>query len=218
MDRTELAERIEEVDADTPYYELLILDYDDPRNVWWACNCCGEEIPDNLGCRQHAPRNIPGLAQTECEADPPHAPRWVLNGEHTGYGIPCPDCVYSGVAESLARANRCRHWPWRRWRVTKWAARWAYRLGVVAGYSTGTADGCNWCIRSRRWRGQRPYILGASRDTWRCWLVGRHRRGEEVGFGFCGKCVPWFCCGSIRVEHEDGCAEDAPNGRVAVPA
>jgi hypothetical protein len=212
MDRTELAEHLTKVDETTPYYQLLILDFTGDRPAWWACNLDGREIDPNVGCPDHAPRNIPGLAPVECEADPPHAPMWRLDGEHNGYGNPCPSCVYNGVAADLRKAtktDRCYHWPWRRWAATKWAAGKAYSLGVISGYSlNGHAPG-GWCVGFHRaLRGKRPYLLGVSRETWRCWLIGHHRRGEEVGFGFCGKCVPWPCCGSQRQEHVAGCVED----------
>ncbi len=213
MDSAELAEYIAEGDGGDTYYQLLILDFGTDRPAWWACNQCGVEVDPNAGCPDHAPRDVPGLARAECDNIPPHAPVWTLDGEHNGYGNPCPQCMYTAVAADLAKArktDRCYHWPWRRWTATKWAASWAYRLGVISGYGLG----CNWgagpCATGiRPTRHQRPYILGASRDTWRCWLKGRHRRGAEVGSGFCGPCVPWPCCGSEQVEHADGCVEDA---------
>ncbi len=212
MDRQELAEFIAEGDAGDTYYQLLILDHDTDRRAWWACNLCGKEIDSDQGCATHAPRDVPGLARVECDNEPPHAPMWTLDGEQNGYGNPCPQCMYSRVADDLAKArkeDRCYHWPWRRWRITGWLAMRCYSLGVTSGGGTWTwsdvHDGCRTRLLSLR--GKRPYILGVPRETWRCWIVGRHRRGEEVGLGLCGKCVPWPCCGSQQVEHVVGCPD-----------
>jgi hypothetical protein len=212
VDRAELGEHLAEVDATVPYYELLILDPTDDC-AWFACNLCGRDVSaDNQGCPGHAPHDVPGLNRAECWANPPHAPVWTLDGEQNGYGNPCPQCMYDGVAADLARANRCRHWPWRRWRATGWLVRKAYTLGVISGsgsmWGSGEYDH-KWCVQGLRRRGRRRYILGVSRETWRRWLVGHHRRGEEVGFGFCGKCLPWPCCGSQRVEHAQGCTQES---------
>jgi hypothetical protein len=212
MDSQELAEYIADGDGGDTYYQLLILDFDTDRPAWWACNQCGTEVDPNQGCTTHAPTDIPGLARAECDNEPPHAPVWTLDGEHNGYGNPCPQCMYNAVAADLAKArktDRCYHWPWRRWAVTRWAARTSYSLGLASGGSVAYGGGHNGC-RQIYLRGGRPYILGVSRETWRCWLKGRHRRGEEVGLGFCGKCVPWPCCGSQTVEHAAGCREADP--------
>jgi hypothetical protein len=211
MDSTELAEHLEEGSTDDPYYELLILDFGTDRPAWWACNLCGREIPDGQGCPAHAPRDVPGLRRAECDADPKHPPVWYLDGEN--YGTPCPSCIYAGVAADLAKAkktDRCYHWPWRRWSLTHKVAGYLYVTGICAsGGGTRWGNGCDRCQDVLpRLRGKRPYILGVPRETWRCWLVGHHRRGEEVGFGFCGKCVPWTCCGSQREDHAAGCTED----------
>ena len=113
------------------------------------------------------------------------------------------------VQRVLAELDRLSVPPrWRRWRVTNWLVAKAYVLGIIAGSS--------WCshpaggyVNRVNWRGRRPYLLGLMREEWRCWLVGRHRPGVHVGFGYCGKCVPWTCCGSTDVDHRAGCAEAA---------
>lgn len=219
MDFAELAEYLADEDHGGVYNELLILDIDTNRPAWWACNLCGLEIPDRRGCPEHAPQNVPGLERIDCDNDPPHAPMWVLASEANGYGIPCHQCMYERTAAELAKAqkrDRCYHWPWRSWALTKWVAGKAYTLGIVAGTTTEWGGGHDWCITFRfGLRSKRTYILGVPRTTWRCWLIGHHRRGEEVGFGFCGKCVPWTCCGSQAVEHADGCAEDTSRTAVA---
>lgn len=221
MDSDELAEHLAEVNADTPYYELLILDADRPTR--WVCNLDGCDIDPSVGCPEHAPRDIPGLHRADCEAQPPHAPVWVADGDHCGYGVPCPHCMYDGIAADLAKAtkrDRCHHWAWHRWSVTRFAVRWAYGLGVISGsaasWGGGLVDGqgCDWCVTFRFDLRPRPYVLGASRDTWRCWLRG-HRRGDGIGLGFCGKCMPWTCCGSVREAHAVGCVEDVDRRAVS---
>jgi hypothetical protein len=58
----------------------------------------------------------------------------------------------------------------------------------------------HWPCRRRR------LAAGLARwaNTWRCWSRG-HRRGVEVGFGYCGKCVPCPRCGSETAGHYEGC-------------
>lgn len=208
MNSQELAEALADGDLGDTYYETLILD-DGP--AWWACNLDGREIdPNTGGCPEHAPRNVPGLHRAECEATPPHAPVWVLDGDHCGYGVPCPTCIQNDLSQQLAKAtrtDRCYHGGWHRWKATGRAVRWLYALGVISGSGWSYGGGHDGCVTFRFDLHRRPYILGVSRDVWRCWLVGRHRRGEEVGFGFCGKCVPWPCCGSQTLEHTDGCPD-----------
>jgi hypothetical protein len=217
MDSTELSEYLTEVDAGTPYYEMLICDFDTDRPTWWACNLDGREIDPRTGCPDHRPTDMPGLARSECELVPPHAPTWTADGDHQGYGSPCHQCMYDRIADDLAELRRCRHWGWHRWAVTRRIVGWMYVLGIISGSCWSTGGGiydCHGCTTFRFDLRKRPYILGAALETWRCWFHG-HRRGEEVGFGFCGKCVPWTCCGSQAAGHVPGCAED---DRTAVAA
>jgi hypothetical protein len=206
MDSQELAEHLNETDPNnTPYYPLLIVDNDQP--AWWACNLCGASVGDTP-CPDHAPTDIPGLALVDCDANPRHWV-WYHDGEWHGYGNPCPECRLGEYYEKDRQARRCRHWPWRRWRISHRVAGWCYTLGVTSGGGSWTyGDGHSGCMG---WlpslRGKRVYILGVKREVWQCWRQ-RHRCGEEVGFGFCGKCVPWSCCGSEREAHAAGCVED----------
>ena len=212
MNSEELAEELADVDATTPYYETLILDLGG-RGAWWACNLDGREIDPNVGCPDHAPRDIPGLYRVECGAEPRHAPMWVTDGDHTGYGVPCPACTYNALSEDFAKVtktDRCYHWGWRRWKLTHWIAGRLYTSGICSsgGSKSWGGVGHDWCLSMLpSLRGRRPYILGVSRDTWHCWRQG-HRRGVPVGFGARGKCMPWPCCGSILEAHADGCGED----------
>ena len=211
MDREELREHLAEVEPGTPYFEVLVMD-DSPSAAGFACNHCGADVTHGLGCPEHAPQEIPGLVRSHCDAIPPHAPVWVLDGDHCGYGVGCPACQDATVAEQLAKATRCRHWGWRRWALTRRISCWGYTIGITTG-ACYTFDpgphGCDGCISGTRVRGKRTYILGIRREVWRCWLVGHHRRGIEVGYGNCGKCVPWPCCGSQQEAHVPGCPEDA---------
>lgn len=106
----------------------------------------------------------------------------------------------------------CQHRAWRRWRITQRFATFLYVSGITAGgggWSYGGRAGHRGCISMPAFNlHPRPYVLGISTDTWRCWSKG-HRRGEEVGFGLCGKCMPWTCCGATTVAHADDCPEDA---------
>ncbi len=188
------------------YTELFVMYDEDDNSVLphFECSQCERHV-DNEPCPDHAPiTDLPGLRLIECDATPKHY-TWVH--QRDDYGVPCPWCLLDDQAKRDAEARQCRHWGWRRTRLFRWFSFWAYSMGIISGSSHSTGDGCNWCVRLF-WRGKRPYVLGFSRETWRCWLKGRHRRGEPVGFGFCGKCVPWPCCGSQREAHVQGCAED----------
>lgn len=189
-----------------PYVETFVLEDDHPAGLYaFACNICQRSVDDGP-CPEHAPTAIAGLKLVDCAAEPRH---WLWVHNRDDYGSPCWVCIANDHARRDAEARQCRHWSWRRWRITHWLCGQLYVTGLAAsGGVTSWADGCNWCqSRLPHLRGKRPYILWADRNTWRCWLVGRHRRGEAVGFGFCGRCVPWSCCGSQVVEHRAGCPE-----------
>jgi hypothetical protein len=188
-----------------PYFERLAMEEDHPDGrIGHVCNTC--DRPVDLGpCPNHAPREVPGLVLAECGAEPRHWV-WTLAGDY--YEPPCPRCQLAEYDERERLARQCKHWGWRSWMATRWLTSKAYTLGVIAGSGSAWGDGHDWCVDSVRWRGGRVYVLGVPVNTWRCWLKGRHRRGEHVGFGFCGKCVPWSCCGSIVTEHAAGCPED----------
>ncbi len=191
-----------------PYREEFVTDDDHPAGLYtFACNICQRDVGD-VPCPDHAPTEFPGLRLVDCTADPPHL-MWVH--EREDYGVPCYACIYADRAEREAEARQCRHWPWRRWKLTHKVAGWLHVTGIASsGGGSKWGDGCNWCLDSLpRYRGKRVYLLGVSRNTWHCWRR-RHRRGEEVGFGFCGKCMPWPCCGAETVQHVTGCREDAP--------
>lgn len=207
-DIAELRQMIADGDVGDAYFETLVF-FEDER-AGFACNQCARDVSETP-CPDHAPLAVPGLHQAECEADPPHVV-YGLDGDHCGYGMPCPLCMVAEYVERERQARWCRHWGWRRWPVTAWVLGWAYRLGVVSGYGISYGEGHDGCHKLGSWSGSRPYVLGVRRETWRCWRRG-HRRGEEVGFGFCGKCVPWPCCGAERVDHAPGCVEEYPASR-----
>lgn len=187
-----------------PYYETF--EFPEGGPAFFACNGCGRDVSIDP-CPDHAPAAFPGLRLAECEATPKHV---VFVHDRDDYGAPCPYCVLNGYWEKERLARQCRHWAWRRWKLTHKVCGWLYVLGVTSsggGWQSG--DGHNGCLpdKSLRLRGKRPYLLGVSRETWRCWLVGHHRRGEEVGFGFCGKCMPWPCCGAETADHKPRCPD-----------
>jgi hypothetical protein len=184
------------------YTEVFVMDGENGETKpHFECSQCDREVDDEP-CPDHAPlTDLPGLRLIECDADPKHY-TWVH--QRDDYGIPCPWCLLNDQAKQDAEARQCRHLRWRRTRAFRWLAGMAYSLGVISGSCHSKADGCDWCV-TLYWRGSRPYILGASRDTWHCWRR-RHRRGEEVGFGFCGKCVPCPDCTSETASHREGCA------------
>jgi hypothetical protein len=191
------------------YSEVLVIEDDAVGQtvVRWECSRCDHDVSDEP-CPDHAPlADLPGLRLIECDANPKHY-TWVH--QRDDYGVPCPWCLLADHAKREAEARQCRHWGWRRTRAFRKLVGVAYILGVITGSGSTWGDGHDWCVTITHFRGERPYILGFSRETWRCWLKGRHRRGEPVGFGFCGKCVPWPCCGSKREAHNPGCVEDVP--------
>ncbi|MEV0214254.1 hypothetical protein [Micromonospora sp. NPDC050695] len=190
------------------YQEQFVLDSDEytgPAGTVFACNICDTPV-DDQPCPVHAPNAVAGLRLVDCDAEPRHL-LWVHDRDD--YGIPCYLCAWVKQAEAERLERQCRHWPWRTWRITSWLDRRAYSLGITGSGGNTYGDGHNGCVTGVRFRGSRSYILGVSRDVWRCWLSG-HRRGEPVGFGFCGKCVPWPCCQSIREEHTATCVEGNP--------
>lgn len=190
-----------------PYLEVFAIGEEHPagEGCGFVCNICDRPVDDDV-CPDHGPRDVPGLRLLPCEATPPHRV-WVAARED--YGVPCLQCLLDQQWEQERQARQCRHWPWRRWKVTHRVASWTYQMGVTAGGSSWkTGDGCDGCLASLpRWKGRRLYVLGVPVTTWRCWRRG-HRRGEEVGLGYCGKCMPWPCCGAQTVDHHAGCAED----------
>lgn len=187
------------------YNEVFVLADEEGREVppHFECETCGWVV-DDAPCPSHAPlTDLPGLRLIDCDASPRHF-TWAHQRED--YGLPCPWCLRDDQAARDAEARHCRHHWWRRSAALRWFSRVGYSLGILSGSCHSTCDGCNWCV-TLSWRGKRPYVLGVSRDTWRCWSSG-HRRGEDVGLGFCGKCVPWPCCGSTLAEHDPACLDE----------
>lgn len=177
-------------------------DADDNEVPWhFECSICRRNVDDEP-CSDHAPLgDLPGLRLVDCTASPRHY-LWVHQRED--YGVPCYACLYSDERKAALALARCPHRWWQRTHAWRKLVGWGYSLGFIAGSSMtwdATCDGC--CAISRF--GRSSYLLGVSRDTWHCWRRG-HRRGEEVGFGFCGKCLPCPECGSEKASHREGCA------------
>ncbi|MFI6228577.1 hypothetical protein ACIBCR_14850 [Micromonospora echinospora] len=189
----------------TAYQELFVLtddEYTGPPGTSFACSICGTPV-DDRPCPDHAPTQVPGLRLVDCDNEPPHI---IFVHDADDYGVPCFQCRLAEYAEQERQARQCRHGGWHSWRITGRLATLAYGLGITSGNAYSYGDGHDGCVTDIRFRGSRPYILGVSRDTWRCWFSG-HRRGEPVGAGFCGKCVPWPCCGAISEAHAEKCPE-----------
>lgn len=232
-DLQELRDELAESGPAGSYFETLVWDdtvidgqYANPTCTF-VCNQCGEELESGDGglkpCPTHAPTDVPGLYKIECPKGV-HS-LWTVAGDQNSYGAPCLACEWGRAIAERARAERrdgCYHWPWRRWRITRWITTQFYVWGLTStggGYSIGGAtdtrpghDGCvdplpfGWSPRRRR-----VYIARIPVDTWRCWLKGRHRRGEDLHmFGFCTRCIPWPCCGSDREDHNPGCPDTYP--------
>jgi hypothetical protein len=189
-----------------PYRAMSHFDADDQVTCGYRCNICGRPVDDTNGaCPDHTPLEYPGLQLAECGAEPRHAYTWFLDDD--GYGAPCMYCVYEAVRDAHAGCEHSHHGPWRRWKVTHRLAGWAYTLGITSASSYRYDGNCSGCY-TPYFHGRRLYVLGLSRGAWRCLLRGRHLPGEPTGvFDYCGKCLPWPCCGSKRVEHAPKCTE-----------
>jgi hypothetical protein len=178
-----------------PYKELFVTDAGGGL-CGYICNQCGRNV-DHEPCPEHAPVEVPGLQMVHCDARPRHRRMWVLDFE--GIESSCPYCQLNQRDERIAYLERCRHWSWRRSRLTRLLAGWAYALGIVAGYAVGVG-GCPYghhgCVYGFRWLGRRSYILGWPRWKWHCLLVAGHWPGPDGGTELCGKCFPCPDCGS----------------------
>ena len=173
-----------------------------------------EEYVDYLGrTADHWITNPPpapaGFELVECSANPRHWPEYSPIDEDL-YSGGCSRCIIADQAEVL-RAWQCKaeHRRWKGWKITRWLNGKAYVLGIIAscGSSYGGCEKHPVQHNVGRWRGRRNYILGVSVEWWRCLLKYHHIRGEHVGFGFCGKCVPCPTCGTFK-RHDWGCPEE----------
>lgn len=194
-----------------PYKELFIVDYPDDLDgypdAYYICNTCGAKL-DDAPCAEHAPLNVPGLILIDCDATPRHY-AWTLDSE--AYPPTCMACAWRDLYDRHSKCEHSRHRAWRRWRITRWVARWAYALGIISGSATSYGGGgCHGCLSRVCWRGSRPYILGWPRWKWSCVLRGRHWPGEFVGLESCTKCLPCPDCGATT-----GCIYFCDNQAVA---
>ena len=147
-----------------------------------------------------------GFVLVPCASTPRHWPTYSLDDGDTEPAN-CGTCVYNALAETHRPCEHKQHRAWRTWKASRKVAGWLYTLGLLRGFGTTHSRYCNGCLISIHWslfRG--PYVLFVKRETWRCWRAW-HRRGDEVGFGYCGKCMPWSCCGSTRRDHTKDCTE-----------
>lgn len=189
------------ITAPQPYQELFTVgdmpDGDGSPDCYFVCNICDRRV-DDAPCPDHAPINVPGLFLVPCDATPRHVRVWILDFDTRDYGVPCMYCAHEAMQERVEWLERCRHWPWRRWKLLWRLASLAYGLGVIAGYggSYGGKYGHHGCVGWFRWRGHRPYILGWQDWKWGCLLRQRHWPGVFLGAGCCSKCAPCPDCGS----------------------
>lgn len=147
----------------------------------------------------------PGFELVGCHAEPRHPATYVLATD--GYPAPCPHCQQWALTDAHQGCEHRGHGPWRRWRLTHWLITQLYVSGLSSSgagrmWGSGGCDGC--VVSGPRWRGGRPYVLWVSRDTWRCLRRG-HLPGDQVGLGFCGKCLPCPLCDSVTAGHADNC-------------
>lgn len=159
----------------------------------------------NAWC-QNPPPAPAGFELMECFSEPKHWPMYTV-ADDDFYAATCWDCTdhSAELREQINQLEHAKHSRFWRTKLGTRIVRWAYQMGVIAGSATTHNDFCKGCLTFVKWRSKRPYILGVSRDTWRCWRAG-HRRGEHIGFGLCGKCLPCPDCGSMTAGHEDGCS------------
>jgi hypothetical protein len=149
-----------------------------------------------------------GLELVECTAEPRHWPTYVAHVEGM-YPAPCYSCIIDDYARS-ERRERCKreHRRWKSWRIWTRLASRLYTLGITSSGGGVSFGRCEFCGIGRQamaphWRGKRPYILGAHRETWACLLKRRHRRTPHEGCGLCTKCAPCPECGSTHLDGID---------------
>lgn len=150
------------------------------------------------------PATLPRLMRVECGAEPPHAPMWMEYDDEAWYPPSCPDCAYVAMRDAHDPCRHSRHGVWRRWKLTKRLASWAYQLGLLAGYGATYDAHCDGCLDGFIWKPKhgRPYTLGWPTWKWGCLLKKRHWPGGYVGFDCCTKCLPCPECGSSEWDHD----------------
>lgn len=137
---------------------------------------------------QNPPEAPEGFVRIPCDADPPHWPTYTVADSDFYMPPNCLHCQYQALMERHAPCEHSRHWPWRRWAVTRWLLRRAYSIGLTAGHGYVWNGHCDGCVTGIRVRGKRNYILGVSRETWACLRAGHKRRKDE--YGLCTRCFP----------------------------
>lgn len=177
-----------------PYLETFTCGMTDTGELdyYFACNVCERRVDDGP-CADHAPLNVPGLQLADCDTEPRH-PHTFFHASDA-YPPPCMYCVSQSQQEQIDRLTACRHWPWRRWKLSGRIASWLYALGLVAGYGFTNSSTCHGCLCSFRF-GNSSYLLGWPRWKWNCLLREHHWPGEFIGMNSCTKCYPCPDCGS----------------------
>lgn len=194
------------------YRELFVMYEEHPLggdNVGFICSECSAVVNERP-CPEHGPGERVGpLVLVPCDTSPRHLEVYVVDRDD--YGTPCMYCAYESIREDHAPCAHSHHWPWRRWKITGRVSHRLAVLGVLGGGGSWTLDGhCDGCHTwNRPFAGKRTYILGKSRDWWRCLIQGRHIQGEQIGLGYCGKCLPCPTCGSGSADHPSDCGEQS---------
>lgn len=128
------------IDAAAPYLELFVTPDESPTGEWgFFCNHCGRAV-EGVPCPDHAPMAFPGLRLAECDAEPRHI---LFGHDAQDYGLPCYRCLYQEQIAKERAKHACRHWGWRRWRVTRWVVHYLPITGY--GYNHGI-NGCDGCL------------------------------------------------------------------------
>ncbi|PXY20350.1 hypothetical protein [Prauserella endophytica] len=151
------------------------------------------------------------LLRIDCDRD--HGPTYVDDNDEYADLAPCPWCLADDhwavvlKHERAHDARKHRRHPGASTRLAQWLASQAYALGIISGYGITWNGACGGCVNGLRFRGRRPYVLGWESWKWGCLLKMRHRPGELIGFGMCGKCLPCPTCNSTTSGHNEGCPD-----------
>jgi hypothetical protein len=135
-----------------PYYERMVFDDEHPEGrIGHVCGTCLTPV-DMVPCPEHAPREVHGLTLVACAAEPRHW-LWVHAGDY--YDPPCYRCELGAMLQRELEREACRHWGWRRWRITGWAASVLYGLRLTAGHAHVFGNGHHGCLQGVLWRWRR---------------------------------------------------------------
>lgn len=137
--------------TEVPYLEAFGCRLDDGEDHAHEGDCCWgffcsqcSRPDDGKPGPVHAPREIPGLVLADCDATPRHAHTWFYATE--GYPPPCMYCAWQAASDAHKGCEHSRHWPWRRWKATRWLAIKGHWLGVVRSHWVTHDSHCHGCV------------------------------------------------------------------------